>query len=419
MKLAGKFLLLTSCLITVSAQSPSVGSEPYRPLFHFSPANNWTNDPNGLLYAFDEYHLFFQYNPFGDVWGHMSWGHAVSKDLTHWEQLPVALPEEKDGMIFSGSTVLDSQNTSGFGKSGTGPIVAMYTKHRQGLQNQNIAYSNDRGRTWKTYSGNPVIDIHQAEFRDPMVFWHEPTKHWIVAVSLAKEHKIRFYGSLDLKNWTQLSEFGPAGVKDPPNWECPSFFELPVTNLAGERRWVLMLGVGDKSVAGGSGTQYFVGKFDGTTFVNDNPADTTLWVDYGSDFYAAQTWSNLPPSAGHGMILAWMNNWKYAAHVPTAPWRGQMSYPRTLELRKTSEGIRLFQTPADQIKTLRGDHAEYHRNSISKVNASLGSREWSETLDINAELQLKGAQDLGFELRKGASTSTRIGYDAARGSRLY
>jgi fructan beta-fructosidase len=405
-----RITLLIGCSIAVFGQS-----EPYRPLFHFSPANNWTNDPNGLLYAYGEYHLFFQYNPFGNLWGHMSWGHAVSKDLTHWEQLPVALPEEKDGMIFSGSTVLDSQNSSGFGKNGTGPIVAMYTKHREGLQNQNIAYSNDHGRTWTNYAANPVIDIHRAEFRDPMVFWYEPSKKWIVAVSLAKEYKIRFYSSPDLKNWSQLGEFGPAGVKNPPNWECPSLFELPVANAVGQRKWVLMLGVADGAVAGGSGTQYFVGTFDGTTFVNDNSPDTVLWVDYGTDFYAAQTFSNLPKSAGPGVILAWMNNWKYAAHVPTKPWRGQMTYPRNLQLRKTAAGMRLFQTPVEEIKALRGEHVEYRRSALAKVNEALKAHDWPETLDMAAELEVSGSQDVGFELRKGAEHSTRIGYDAGKG----
>ena len=408
---AGSLLLLLQNGSVAFAQAP----EPYRPLFHFSPANNWTNDPNGLLYAFSEYHLFFQYNPFGDVWGHMSWGHAVSADLTHWQQLPVALPEEKDGMIFSGSAVLDPHNTSGFGTNSDGPIVAIYTKNSKDLQNQNIAYSNDRGRTWTTYAGNPVIDIHSAEFRDPMLFWHEPTKRWIVATSLAKEHKIRFYTSSNLKQWTALSEFGPAGVKGAPNWECPSFFEMPVENAPGEHRWVLTVGVGDVAVAGGSGTQYFVGKFDGTTFVNDNPPEKVLWVDHGADFYAAQTYSNLPASAGSAVILAWMNNWKYASHLPTSPWRGQMSYPRTLQLVKTADGLRLTQTPVAAVEGLRSGKSTFKHSSVAKLNTQTAARDWPETLDIVAEIKANASQDFGFELRKGNSHSTRVGYDAARG----
>jgi len=191
-------------MVTAVAQ-PQSNPVDYRPRFHFSSAKNWINDPSGLVYDGSEYHLFYQYNPFGDQWGHMSWGHSVSKDLTRWQQLPVALPEENGIMIFTGSAVIDSRNTSGFGGSSGVPMVAVYTGNSKGSQTQNIAYSSDRGRTWAKFAGNPVIDIHEAEFRDPMVFWHQSSQRWIMTVSLAKAHKVRFYASTDLKNWSQLS----------------------------------------------------------------------------------------------------------------------------------------------------------------------------------------------------------------------
>ncbi len=244
--------------------------EPFRPQFHFSPAKNWMNDPNGLLYYDGEYHLFYQYNPYGDKWGHMSWGHAVTHDLIHWEHLPVALFEANDVMVFSGSAVVDWKNTSGFGQNGKPPFVAIYTGHytSKPLQNQNIAYSNDRGRTWMKYHGNPVLDINERDFRDPKVMWHEHTRRWIITVAWPVQRKIRFYSSPDLKTWTHLSDFGPAGSTS-GIWECPDLFPLPVENVNGREKWVLSVNVGSGAPAGGSGTQYFVGQFDGSQFTLD------------------------------------------------------------------------------------------------------------------------------------------------------
>ena len=409
-------VLAGSCaFMAAMAQPPSVSTEQFRPAFHFSPAKNWINDPNGLVYDGTEYHLFFQYNPFGDQWGHMSWGHAVSKDLTRWQELAVALPEAGGDMMFSGTAVLDSRNTSGFGQPGAPPLVAIYTAHRTGLQTQNIAYSTDRGRSWTRYSGNPVIDLHQAEFRDPMVFWHEPSQRWVMVVSLAKAHKVYFYVSRDLKSWSKTGEFGPAGPREVPNWECPSFFELPVANAAGQSRWVLVLGVGDGAPVGGSATQYFIGKFDGEKFLNENPPDTTLWVDHGADFYAGQTWSGIPPADGRRILLGWMNNWKYADKLPTNPWRGQMSYPRSLQLRQTEDGIRLMQIPVREIESLRGGHFQLKDTPVAKANVIAGRRKWSDTLEIVADLQINQSPDVGIELRQGAAHGTRVGYDARKG----
>ena len=238
-----------------------------RPGFHFTAEKNWLNDPNGLVYHDGEWHLFYQFNPFGDTWGHMSWGHAVSRDLLAWEHLPVAIPEKDGIMAFSGSALVDHANTSGFGTKDSPPMVAIYTGHREGRQDQRLAYSTDKGRTWTMFDGNPVLDIEKADFRDPKVFWHAPTKRWVMAVALSIERKISFYASPDLKKWEHLSDFGPAGaVKG--IWECPDLFEVPIDGT-NQERWVLNINLGDHSVAGGSGAQYFTGTFDGKAFTAD------------------------------------------------------------------------------------------------------------------------------------------------------
>lgn len=267
-------LLLFICGVRVQAASVGYYSEPFRPQYHFSPEKNWMNDPNGMVYYEGEYHLFYQYNPFGDKWGHMSWGHAVSPDMVHWKHLPLALPEADNVMIFSGSAVVDWKNTSGFGTDGKPPMVAIYTGYNttNKVQYQCIAYSNDKGRTWTKYSGNPVINIGSNNFRDPKVQWYEPLHQWIMTVSLSVEHKVCLYGSNNLKDWTLLSQFGPAG-STAGVWECPDLFELPVEG-ANEKRWVLVVNIGSGSVGGGSGGQYFIGQFDGNRFVPDT--DTVL-----------------------------------------------------------------------------------------------------------------------------------------------
>ena len=303
--------------------------EPLRPQFHFSPEINWMNDPNGLVYHDGEYHLFHQYNPGGNSWGHMSWGHAVGNDLIHWKHLPLAIPEQDGVMAFSGCCVVDHDNTSGFGTDDSPPLVAIYTGHGHGKQVQCLAYSNDRGRTWKQYENNPVLDLEEPDFRDPKVFWHDATKRWIMLVSLAKEKVIVFYGSQDLKQWTELSRFGPAGVRNKPNWECPDLFELSVEGEPGKRLWVLEADMGSGSIAGGSGGEYFVGEFDGTRF---RATQSAQWVDYGRDFYAPVSWSNIPEDDGRRIWIGWMNNWETCL-IPTFPWRSCMSIPRSLSLR--------------------------------------------------------------------------------------
>ena len=339
--------------------SPPPIADAMRPVVHFTPERNWMNDPNGMFYYDGEYHLFFQYNPEGDTWGHMSWGHAVSRDLITWEHLPVAIPEQPDFMIYSGSAVVDWNNTSGFGVSGQPPLVAVFTAHYKDrpMQNQHIAYSTDRGRTWRLFSGNPVLDAGEADFRDPKVFWHEPTNRWIMVVAFSIRRKLAFYASPDLKHWTHLSDFGPAGSIE-GIWECPDLFPLPVAGRSGDHKWLLLLNMNPGHPAGGSGCQYFVGGFDGTRFIPE--ADEVLWVDHGPDFYAAVTWSDIPTRDGRRIMLGWMNNWNYANKTPTSPWRGMMSIPRVVSLRETARGYRLVQSPLEEVMRYGDPEQDHH-----------------------------------------------------------
>ena len=308
-KLSTRRRLQTSATILTAALSSAAfaQSEPWRPLYHFTPAKNWMNDPNGMVYHDGEWHLFYQYNPFGDKWGHMSWGHAVSRDLLRWEHLPLALPEENGIMIFSGSAVMDEKNTSGFGKDGQPPIIAIYTAHTEKNQSQSLAFSIDRGRTWTKFSGNPVLDIGEKDFRDPKVIWHEPTKRWIMTVAWPMPRKVRFYASPDLKKWTHLSDFGPAGSVS-GIWECPDLFPLAVEGEAGVQKWVLIVNVGSGAPATGSGGQYFIGDFDGTTFKTESltadKEEGTVLADFeGADYGEWKATGNCFGTApAHGVL---------------------------------------------------------------------------------------------------------------------
>jgi fructan beta-fructosidase len=325
--------------------------EPLRPQFHFTPAKNFMNDPNGLVFFEGEYHLFYQHNPFGDRWGHMSWGHAVSPDMLRWRHLPVALREEGGVMIFSGSAIVDREDRSGL-CGGKPCLVAVYTGHTDTRQNQNLAASRDRGRTFVKYAGNPVLDLGRKDFRDPKVFWHDGTRRFVMVAVLPDEHKVRFFGSPDLKRWEALSDFGPAGATGGV-WECPDLFPLPVEGEKGVVRWVLDVDINPGGIAGGSAGQYFVGTFDGTRFTSDEPPTKTLWADYGMDFYASLSFSDLPEADGRRIWMGWMSNWLYANQEPTSPWRGVLSVPRALSLRRLPEGLRLVQAPVTELDTLR------------------------------------------------------------------
>jgi len=574
-------LALNFCFTVSQAATnpPGYYSEPYRPQYHFTPEKNWMNDPNGMVFYEGEYHLFYQYNPFGDKWGHMSWAHAVSPNMVHWQHLPLALAEEDGVMIFSGSAVVDWHNSSGFGKDGKPPLVAIYTGCRansDGTQFECIAFSNDKGRTWTKYSGNPVIDRHSKDFRDPKVQWFEPTKSWVMTVSLSAEHQVCFYGSDNLKDWKLLSQFGPAGATAGV-WECPDLFELPLEGTH-EKRWALAVNMNPGSIAGGSGGQYFIGQFDGTKFTADpgsimkptpefvpegrvladfegkdygdwkttgeafgpgpaqgrlgdqNPVDgylghglvnsyyhgdattgtltspefeitqpflnfligggsqketrmdllvagkvvrtatgsdaerlawsswdvreflnqkaalqivdnatggwghinvdqimladaparpaseAALWFDYGKDYYAAVSWSDIPKSDGRRLWIGWMNNWQYGGDEPTSPWRSAMSIPRQPGLRRTAEGIRLVQKPVREMEQLRDRHFTFKGGDLAAANAWLAKKQIAgQQLELVVELAPQTAGVQGVKVLKGAKEETVIGVDRDRG----
>jgi sucrose-6-phosphate hydrolase SacC (GH32 family) len=573
-------LLIALVLVPAAAAQPDpTYVEPFRPQFHFTPPVNWMNDPNGLVYYDGEYHLFYQYNPFGNTWGHMSWGHAVSSDLVHWEHLPVAIPEQDGIMAFSGSAVIDWDNTSGFGTDEHPAMVAIYTGFRpaDNRQAQYVAYSTDRGRSWTNYEANPVIDIMSTEFRDPKVFWYEPDQRWIMVVALSAARKISFYGSEDLKSWTHLSDFGPAGAIGGV-WECPDLFELAIDGDPSRTKWVLQVDLGSGAVAGGSGGQYFVGDFDGTRFIPDEaisdvgepqgvvfadfedstygewtvngtafgsrPAKGTLagqqtvagyrgqrlvntfyggdattgtltspaftiehnfinllvggghhpgetavnllvdgavartatgqnsemldwiawdvaelrgevarieivdshtggwghilvdhimfsdeaarpsmevaeWIDFGKDFYAVQSWSDIPEEDGRRIWIAWINNWQYAEAIPTHPWRSAQSIPRVVELSEIGGEVRLVQRPIDELQHIRRGTATLSQVVAQDETISLSDRGVSgRTLELILEIDPGDASEVGINVLQSSREKTVIGYEVEN-QRLY
>ena len=324
----------------------SIVFQGLRPRYHFMPQQGWMNDPNGPIYLDGQWHLFFQHNPHGDQWGHLSWGHATSPDLMTWTERPLAIAEDTRHMIFSGSTILDTGNVSALGGS-VAPLLAFYTgepQDRTGPQIQCLAYSCDRGTSWETWADNPILDLGLRDFRDPKVFWYAPGKHWVMAVALSAQRKIAFFASADLLSWHKLSHFSLPDCGD-REWECPNLLKLPVEGGPGAERWVLFVSVGGNGPAGGSGIRYFIGDFDGERFQADADfIDTEFWADQGPDFYAAQSWSNTPDKTP--LWIGWMNNLDYASRIVATPARGMLSIPRTLGLKRTEEGLRLYQQPA-------------------------------------------------------------------------
>lgn len=555
-----------------------LNDEPFRPQFHFTPERNWMNDPNGMVFYDGEYHLFYQYNPFGDQWGHMSWGHAVSPDMVHWERMPVAIPEADGVMIFSGSAVVDWENTSGLGRDGEPPMVAIYTGHHpeRSIQDQRIAYSLDNGRTWTNWEGNPVLDLNLKDFRDPKVFWSDQSEQWVMVLALSADRKIAFYGSEDLKTWSLLSEFGPAGATEGV-WECPDMWPLAVDGNPNNVKWVLEVDLGAGSVAGGSGGQYFIGDWDGERFTldsenfpdpvpaqepagaavfadfegvdyggwtsegdafGDGPAkgalegqqavdgfqgsglvnsfrggdgsvgrltspsfaidkpfisfligggahrnetciellvgqevvasttgadserlewrawdvrewsgkqglirivderqggwghinvdqivfadapgrpgrEAALWVDYGKDFYAAVSWSDIPESDGRRLWLGWLSNWQYAQDVPTSPWRSVQSIAREDGLSTFPEGVRLTQQPVQELNKIRSRRRTVLLDdSVDAINQTLRRQKvQGRELEIEVELDLRDASDAGIYVCAGNGERTAIGYD--------
>lgn len=377
----------------------------HRPAFHFTPPLNWMNDPNGLVYLDGEYHLFYQYHPHSTMWGPMHWGHAVSTDLVNWQHLPIALYPDEFGMVFSGSAVVDHHNTAGFGKDA---LIAIFTYNKDFRETQNLAYSTDRGRTWTKYAGNPVIPAPDplGDCRDPKVFWHED--HW--ALLLAAKDKVLFFTSPDLKHWEESGSFGNGFGSTVDVWETPDLFLLPVNGS--DSYWVLTVGVGKGSYAGGSGTQYFIGEFDGKTFTSINHRKTILWMDHGADFFAPQSWNNEPN--GRRITLGWMSNWQYASFVPAETWRGMFSLPRELKLVQTENGIRLAQRPIHELTALRCEHHHWQNETIVP-GTNLLKNIAGDCLEISLKVQLNPqATMVGFWLRAGEGERILVGFDIQR-----
>jgi fructan beta-fructosidase len=416
----------------VHGESQSVYIEPYRPQFHFSPPTQWMNDPNGMVFYAGEYHLFYQYYPEDTVWGPMHWGHAVSKDLVHWQHLPIALYPDDLGYIYSGSAVVDWQNTSGFGVDGQPPMVAVFTHHQPGWgwflkrphETQGIAYSNDRGRTWVKYQGNPVLPNTQnlKNFRDPKVFWHEDTRRWVMALS-ATDH-VQFWGSSDLKSWQHLSDFGRGVGAHGGTWECPDLIEMTVDGSEATR-WVLIQSLNPGGPQGGSGTQYFVGDFDGRTFSLDPAFEEVLqkegavWLDAGRDNYAGVTWSDIPEQDGRHLFIGWMSNWQYAQKVPTHPWRSAMTLPRELVLtRSKAYGYRVFSRPVAELESLRGASRIFApatiyagTDMVLRSGEPLMQSEWQ----LEFEIPKSGAFNVGIEFSNPQGEQYRFGYNGVDG----
>ena len=414
-----KLLLLFLFLPFLSFCQTPKETPQWRPNYHFSPPKNWINDPNGLVYHQGQYHLFYQHNPFENKWGHMSWGHAVSKNLVDWEHLPVAIPEDSV-WIFSGSVVVDKTNSSGF-QTGKNPcMVALYTAdyHDGKKEAQYLAYSNDNGTTWTKYAGNPVIDLQMTDFRDPHVIWHEKSQQWVMSVVFPKEYKVIFYTSKNLKNWTRVGEFGNQGEVS-KIWECPALIEMPVDGNSQNAKWLLFIST-NGPYEKFEGMQYFVGEFDGTTFKNNNTPETKLYVDYGKDFYAAIPYTDAPENKK--ILLGWMSSWQYANEMPTFPWKGQMAIPRDISLRSTPSGLRHFQEPISTLKAKK-DYLIFEKANfvLSKEKQISGMSLFANnSYMVEVEFRIKSSKDFGLKIaqkkdekdEKKILQETIIGYDA-------
>lgn len=400
------YILIMSMLVSLTIQAQTNKyTEKYRPQFHFSPPQNWCNDPNGLVYNNGLYHLFYQHNPFGNQWGHMTWAHATSKDLVHWKHLPIAIPEENGIMIFSGTCVVDKNNTSGFGKNGKIAMVAIYTGHIENVnQSQNIACSLDDGVTWTKYANNPVLDLGKKDFRDPKVFWQQNKNYWVMAVMMPVEHIVQFYSSANLKDWKHLSDFGPIGDTSGV-WECPDLTQVPVEGNPNKKKWLLQM-------SQNTSMQYFVGAFDGVSFTNENTTKEILRPDYGPDYYAAITYNQLPtnylPTA-----IGWANNWNYANDIPTTPWKSAMTIPRTLNVKKMNGQWILVQKPIAGLDELRKKNKLLADENIENNKTLFEAKRNQFELDLSITPSNKNTVS-GVRIKVGKDAYFEIGYNNSK-----
>ena len=397
-------------LMRLSDTFDTTNTDYYRPSYHFTPLYGWMNDPNGMVYKDGEYHLYFQYNPYGSKWGNMHWGHAVSRDLIHWEHLDPAIARDPVGHIFSGSSVVDKKNTAGFGKDA---IIAIYTNNSVNHDEvQCIAYSNDNGRTFTKYEGNPVLTPFDGlkDFRDPKVFWYEKDKCWFMIVSADKE--TRFYKSKNLKKWDYVSAFGKGLGQQPCQYECPDFFQLPVNGDEKNKKWVMTMNINPGCWFGGSATEYFVGDFDGKNFTCPD-ANEVKWLDWGKDHYATVTFSN---TGSRVLAITWMSNWQYANLTPFKQNRGANGLPRELKLYEKNGKYYISEDVAPEALALRKSTKELGSQTVEGEKTFAGATSGMEgAFEIEADVTADANGIAGIELYNNKRERTLIYIDTKEG----
>lgn len=385
--------------------------EKYRPAFHHTPLYGWMNDPNGMFYKDGRWHLYYQYNPYGSKWQNMTWGHSVSDDLVNWEHLPEAIRPNGLGSVFSGSCAVDHDNTAGFGSDA---VIALYTSAGTS-QMQSLASSTDDGLTFNIYPSNPVLTL-ESEARDPKVFWNDSTKEWNMILAHALDHEMLIFSSPDMKSWALQSSFGKGLGAQGGVWECPDLFELPVAGTD-EKKWVLLCNINPDGPFGGSGTQYFVGDFDGKTFKADTDAAgnvSTKWLDYGKDHYATVTWSDAPD--GRRVALGWMSNWQYAADVPTMQFRSANTLPREMGLFRAPDGeVYASSAPSPELEALRGKlAAKVRKTTVGRKARSFAlPSENGGICEILMDIEASKAKTVNIVLSNSQGEKVVMQYDPA------
>lgn len=396
--------------LKLSGSFDMANKESFRPVYHHTPAYGWMNDPNGMFYKDGVYHLYFQYNPYGSVWGNMHWGHSTSTDLMHWKFEGCAIVPDAWGAIFSGSCVVDHENTAGFGKEA---VVAFYTSAKStpwgDIQMQSMAYSLDNGKTFTKYEGNPILTSSEKDFRDPKVFWYAPGKHWVMILAVGQHMEI--YSSVNLKEWKKESEFGAMQGAHGGVWECPDLVEIPVEGTR-EKKWVLICNLNPGGPFGGSAAQYFVGSFDGKKFVNESPTQTK-WMDWGKDNYATVTWNNAPD--GRCIALGWMSNWQYANNVPTRQYRSANTLARDLTLYREGQELYLKSTPSVEVKKARGKKVSIPSFRVSEKHEIVNLFEEKQgAYEVEIVIQNAGASKIAFCLLNDKGEKVSMYYDLNR-----
>lgn len=384
--------------------------EKFRPVYHHTPAYGWMNDPNGMFYKDGVYHLYFQHNPYGSTWGNMTWGHSTTTDLVNWNYEGLAIKPDAWGAVFSGSAVVDYDNTAGFGKNA---VVAFYTSAKSSpwgdTQSQSMAYSLDNGKTFVKYAYNPVVTSSKRDFRDPKVFWYAPDKHWVMILAGGQEMDI--YSSKNLKDWKYESSFGAKQGAHGGVWECPDLVELPVEG-AKEKKWVLICNINPGGPFGGNAAQYFVGTFDGKKFVNESPTQTK-WMDWGKDHYATVTFSNAP--GGRCIALGWMSNWQYQTVLPTLQYRGSNTIARDLTLYRQDGELLLRCAPSPEIEKARMQKVSVPSFKVSDSYDLASLLEGNDgAYEIDMTIKNSGASKIMFTLSNDKGEKVNMYYDIMR-----